>query len=271
MCLVLIALDSHPDYSLIVAANRDEFYDRPTAPAGFWADAPTVLAGRDLKAGGTWLGVDRQGRLAAVTNYRQGQRESAAPRSRGHLVSDFLTRGIGALEHMERVQGDAGLYNGFNLIASDAAGLFYYSNREGRVRPLPPGMYGLSNHLLDTPWPKVAATKTAFGALVSAGASDPTADLFALLSNRARASDDQLPATGVGREWERLLSSAFIASDDYGTRSSTIVLVGRDGDIIFVERSFGPRGALGGEARFMMGGRSGRQAGGRETGKAERR
>jgi uncharacterized protein with NRDE domain len=250
MCLVLIAVDSHPEYSLIVAANRDEFYDRPTAPAAFWAAAPSVLAGRDLRAGGTWLGVDRRGRLAAVTNYRQGQRESDAPKSRGHLVSDFLTSDIGALEHMERIHREAGLYNGFNLIAGDAAGVFYYSNREGRIRVLAPGVYGLSNHLLDTPWPKVAATKTAFGALVSAGASDPITDLFVLLTNRDRASDDQLPTTGVGREWERLLSSAFIASDDYGTRSSTVVLVGRDGSIVFVERTFGPRGVPGPEARF---------------------
>jgi uncharacterized protein with NRDE domain len=250
MCLVLIALDAHADYSLIVAANRDEFYDRPTAPAGFWADAPSVLAGRDLKAGGTWLGVDRRGRLAAVTNYRQGQREIPAARSRGQLVRDFLTSDIGAREHMERVHSDAGLYNGFSLIAGDAGGLFYYSNREGRVRPLAPGVYGLSNHLLDTPWPKVAATKTAFDALVSAGASDPTADLFALLSNRDRPGDEQLPSTGMGAEWERLLSSAFIASEDYGTRSSTVVLVGRDGGIVFFERSFGPGGVSGSEARF---------------------
>ncbi len=250
MCLVLLALDSHPEYSLIVAANRDEFYDRPTMPAAFWADAPSVLAGRDLKAGGTWLGIDRRGRLAAVTNYRQGQRESPAPRSRGRLVSDFLTMGTGPREYMERVHSEAGLYNGFNLIAGNAAGLFYYSNREGRLRVLAPGVYGLSNHLLDTPWPKVEATKTAFGALLSAGASEPIAALFALLTNRDRASDDQLPSTGVGREWERLLSSAFIASDDYGTRSSTVVLVGRDGSMIFVERTFGPRGVPGTEARF---------------------
>ena len=252
MCLVLLALDSHPEYSLIVAANRDEFYDRPTVPAAFWADVPSVLAGRDLEAGGTWLGIDRRGRLAAVTNYRQGERESPAPRSRGLLVSDFLTTDTGAREYMERVHSEAGLYNGFNLIAGDAAGLSYYSNREGRVRILAPGVYGLSNHLLDTPWPKVAATKTAFGALVSAGASDPIADLFAVLTNRERASDDQLPSTGIGREWERLLSSAFIASDDYGTRSSTVVLVGRDGSTVFVERSFGPRGVSGTEARFDM-------------------
>ncbi|HEY3011967.1 MAG TPA: NRDE family protein [Gemmatimonadales bacterium] len=261
MCLVLIALDSHPDYSLIVAANRDEFYDRPTAPAAFWADAPSVLAGRDLKAGGTWLGIDRRGRLAAVTNYRQGEREPPALRSRGRLVSDFLTADTGALEYVERVQSDANLYNGFNLIASDAGELFYYSNREGRVRTLGPGVYGLSNHLLDTPWPKVASTKSAFGALLKGGASELTADLFGLLSDRDRPADDLLPSTGIEREWEQVLSSAFIASNDYGTRSSTVVLVGRDGSIVFVEHNFGPGGAPGGEARFEMDGREGGKAG----------
>ncbi|MGH7509133.1 MAG: NRDE family protein [Gemmatimonadales bacterium] len=250
MCLVLTALDFHPEYSVIVAANRDEFYDRPTAPAEFWADAPSVLGGRDLQAGGTWLGIDRGGRLAAVTNYRQGQRESSAPRSRGRLVSDFLTSEIGPLEHMERIRSEAGLYNGFNLIAGDAGGLFYYSNREGRVRSLAPGVYGLSNHLLDTPWPKVATTKSAFDTLLNGGASELTADLFALLSDRNRPADALLPSTGVGPQWERLLSSAFIASDNYGTRSSTVVMVGRDGRIVFVERAFGPGGAPGGEARF---------------------
>jgi uncharacterized protein with NRDE domain len=252
MCLVLIALDSHPDYSLILAANRDEFYDRPTAPAAFWDDAPTVLAGRDLKAGGTWLGIDRHGRFAAVTNYRQGQRESPAPRSRGRLVSDFLTGDTGAQEYFERVRSEADLYNGFNLIASDAGGAFYFSNREGRVRGLAPGLYGLSNHLLDTPWPKVAATKSAFGTLLSDGAHEITADLFALLADRNRPADALLPSTGVGPEWERLLSSAFIASDDYGTRSSTVVLLGRDGHAVFVERSFGPRGVAGAESRFEL-------------------
>jgi uncharacterized protein with NRDE domain len=256
MCLVLVALDSHPQYSLIVAANRDEFYDRPTAPAAFWADHPSVLAGRDLKAGGTWLGIDRRGRLAAVTNYRQGQRESPAPRSRGRLVNDFLTADIGAPEYMERVRGEAGLYNGFNLIVGDAGGLFYYSNREGRVRPLPPGVYGLSNHLLDTPWPKVAATKSAFGALLKGGASELTGDLFALLSDRNSPAVSLLPSTGVSPEWERLLSSAFIVSEAYGTRSSTVLLVGREGSINFEERSFGPGGTPGGQARFEMAGQA---------------
>ena len=250
MCLILLALDSHPDYSLILAANRDEFYDRPTAPAAFWDDAPTVLAGRDLKAGGTWLGIDGHGRFAAVTNYRQGERETPAPHSRGILVSDFLTRDVGALEHVERVRAEADLYNGFNLIAGDPWGVFYFSNRQRRIRHLVPGVYGLSNHLLNTPWPKVAASKDAFSKLLREPAPDLTGELFALLSDRHRAPDAELPSTGVSREWESLLSSAFIATDDYGTRSSTVMLIGRDGNMTFQERSFGPRGVPGGETRF---------------------
>ncbi len=243
MCLVLIALNSHPDYALIVAANRDEFYDRPTAPAGFWEDVPAVLAGRDLKAGGTWLGIDRRGRFAAVTNYRQGRREPDAPRSRGRLVSDFLTADLGPAAHIERVAADAGLYNGFNLIAGDAHELLYYSNREGRVRVLAPGVYGLSNHLLDTAWPKVTSTKSALDALLKNDAAELIPGLFALLADRRQAADHLLPRTGVSPEWERLLSSAFIVSDGYGTRSSTVVLVGRNDRLVFVERAFGSGGA----------------------------
>jgi uncharacterized protein with NRDE domain len=253
MCLVLLALDCHPQYSLVLAANRDEFYDRPTAPAGFWSDVPQILAGRDLKAGGTWLGLDRRGRLAAVTNYRQGQREPVAGRSRGHLVSEFLFGDAPAPDYLNRISREGDRYNGFNLLAGDASGMAYYSNREGWIRPLQPAIYGLSNHLLDTPWPKVIATKTAFGALLKSQAADLTASLFTLLANRDPARDEQLPSTGVGQEWERLLSSAFIASDHYGTRSTTVVLVGRDGRITFVERSFGPGGLPQGEVKFEIG------------------
>ncbi|MGH7631849.1 MAG: NRDE family protein [Gemmatimonadales bacterium] len=252
MCLILIAYDSHPDYALIVAANRDEFYDRPSAPAGFWADAPPVLAGRDLKAGGTWLGIDRRGRFAAVTNYRQGQREPDAPRSRGRLVSDYLTTRLDARVHVERVERDAALYNGFNLIAGDARQLLYYSNREGRVQTLVPDVYGLSNHLLDTAWPKVASTKHALNALLKDDASALVPALFALLADRRQAADHLLPRTGVSPEWERLLSSAFIASGDYGTRSSTVLLVGRDGRVVFVERTFAAGGVPGGEVRHQF-------------------
>jgi uncharacterized protein with NRDE domain len=250
MCLILLALDCHPEYSLVLAANRDEFYDRPTAPAGFWSDAPGVLGGRDLKAGGTWLAVNRRGRVAAVTNYRQGQRESVAPHSRGHLVSEFLIGDTGAADFMDRVSREAERYNGFNLLAGDAGGMMYYSNREGRIRSLKPAIYGLSNHLLDTAWPKVTATKTAFDALLKRGAPDLTADLLSLLASRDQARDEQLPSTGVSREWEKLLSSAFIVSGNYGTRSTTVVLIGRDDRVIFVERSVGPGGVPEEEARF---------------------
>ncbi len=255
MCLILLALDSHPDYALVVAANRDEFYDRPTAPAALWEDAPSVLGGRDLKAGGTWLGVGGQGRFAAVTNYRQGQREAVAPRSRGFLVSDFLTTSVAAREYFERVRAEAELYNGFNLIAGEGREFFYFSNREGRVRPLEPGVYGLSNHLLDTAWPKVTATKSALKVLLTRDPAELVPRLFELLSDRRQAADDLLPRTGVSVEWERLLSAAFIASDGYGTRSSTVVLVGRDGRIVFEERSFTDGGTPSGSVRHELAGR----------------
>ena len=252
MCLVLLAVQSHPEYRLIVAANRDEFYDRPTAPAAFWSEAPGVLGGRDLQAGGTWLGVETGGRFAAVTNYRQGRRESAAPRSRGHLVSEFLIGKMGASAYMEQVRRDADQYNGFNLIAGDAAALWYYSNREGAVRGLEPRIYGLSNHLLDTPWPKVVETKRAFGALLHARGEELIDQLFDLLADPRRAPEDQLPTTGVGTDWERLLSAAFIASEDYGTRSSTVLLLHREGSMALVERSFGRGGVPAGEVRLEV-------------------
>lgn len=250
MCLVLLALDAHPDYPLVLAANRDEFYERPTAPATFWNDAPGVLAGRDLLAGGTWLGIDRRGRIAAVTNYRQGTREAAAPRSRGHLVSEYLTGDGDGRAHVERVAREAGLYNGFNLICGDPRALHYFSNREGHARALEPGVYGLSNHLLDSPWPKVTAGRSGLSALLSTTGDELVSRLFELLSDRRQHADELLPRTGVSPEWERLLSSAFIASPEYGTRSSTVVLIGRDGGVTFVERSFGPGGVASGEAGF---------------------
>jgi uncharacterized protein with NRDE domain len=249
MCLILIALDTHPDYSLVVAANRDEFYDRPTARASFWKDARGVLAGRDLRAGGTWLGIDRRGRFAAVTNYRQGHREAEAPRSRGLLVSDYLRGPSDGRAHVERIEREGAQYNGFNLIAGDSGALFYISNRDGGVRALGPGVYGLSNHLLDSPWPKVEAGKSGLAALLT-GRGELTPKLFELLSDRRQAADASLPRTGVSPEWERLLSSAFIASEAYGTRSSTVVLVGRDGRVTFAERSFGPGAALEEEIRY---------------------
>jgi uncharacterized protein with NRDE domain len=250
MCLILTALGSHRNYPLVIAANRDEFYDRPTAPARFWEDWPSILGGRDLKAGGTWLGIDRRGRFAAVTNYRQGERESGAPHSRGLLVSGYLEAAIDARAYLPQVERDAALYNGFNLLAGAARELCYFSNREGGARVLGAGIYGLSNHLLDTDWPKVRSSKSALRTLMSEREAELVPGLFALLGDRRQAADDSLPSTGISLEWERLLSSAFIASEEYGTRSSTVVLFGRDGDVLFVERSFGPGGAPEGEVRY---------------------
>ena len=252
MCLILLALDTHPDYRLVLAANRDEFYDRPTARAAWWDDAPEVLAGRDLEAGGTWLGLDRSGRLAAVTNYRQGHRESAAPRSRGYLVSEYLTTPGDGGVHAAKAAREGALYNGFNLLAGDAERLHYVSNRGDGARALEPGVYGLSNHLLDSPWPKVTAGKSGLAALLSTTGDALVAGLFALLADRRVVADDLLPQTGVSPEWERLLSAAFIASPEYGTRSSTVVLLGRDGRALFVERAFGPGGAAGDERRYAI-------------------
>ena len=256
MCLILAALDAHPDDALVVAANRDEFYDRPTAPAGFWPEHPRILGGRDLRAGGTWLAVDRSGRFAAVTNYRQGEREPPAPRSRGLLVSDYLSSEVEASSYVARVEREGAAYNGFNLLAAGARELHWLSNREGRPRRLGPGIYGLSNHLLDTPWPKVTAGKSALSALLGGREADLVSGLFDLLSDKTQVPDDALPRTGIGLAWERLLSSAFIASAEYGTRSSTVVLVGPDGAVTFVERSFGPNGVPAGEVTLVNAGPS---------------
>jgi uncharacterized protein with NRDE domain len=166
MCLILFAYQRHPRYRLILAANRDEFYARPTAPLGFWADHPQVLAGRDLEQKGTWLGVTRGGRLAAITNYRDPQAIKPNAPSRGHLVSDFLKGSIPPLDYLQDISASAARYSGFNLLVGDPSGLFYFSNHGAVMCRLAPGLYGLSNGLLDIPWPKVDQGKQALAALV---------------------------------------------------------------------------------------------------------
>lgn len=251
MCLIFVAYRQLPECPLLLVANRDEFHRRPTAAAGFWPQAPQVLAGRDLEGGGSWLGLSRDGRLAAVTNYRNLAEVSgggADKRSRGLLVSDFLTGSAPAAEFLAALAQQAENYRGFNLLLSDATGLFYCSNRGAAPRRLPPGLYGLSNHLLDTPWPKVAEGKRVLAPLLAAGM--PTeAQLFELLADRTLAPDSLLPQTGLTRDWERLLSSRFIQSPDYGTRASTLVWFDQQGGATFIERRFGPEGTPCGEAR----------------------
>ena len=238
MCLLLIALKTHPAYELILLANRDEYYDRPTSPAAFWDGAPFLLAGKDLQGGGTWLGITRNGRIAAVTNYRDpaSVRESAP--SRGRLVSDFLLGQEGPLEYLDKLDREAGKYNGFNLIIGDQGQLFWYSNRGDGVRALSPGIYGLSNYLLDTPWPKVVRGKDALTRLLSGQRAPSLEELFHILADRTIPDDACLPHTGVELEWERILSPIFIVSPTYGTRSSTVLLIDVQDRVTFVEKTF---------------------------------
>jgi uncharacterized protein with NRDE domain len=243
MCLIFLAVDAHPKYRVVIAANRDEFYDRPTAPASFWADAPELLAGRDLRAGGTWLGITRTGRIAALTNYRDPKLNREDAPSRGKLVSDFLLSSETPAQYLEELSQKARQYHGFNLLVGQKGQFYWYSNREGAIRRLSSGIHGLSNHLLDTPWPKVRKGKEAVGRIlaqkdVSAG------DFLPFLSDGTIVPDKFLPYTGVGLEWERTLSPIFISSPTYGTRSSTVILVEQSGLTTFAERSF-ERGAAG--------------------------
>lgn len=241
MCLIVVGWQAHPDYPLIVAANRDEFYERPTAAAARWADCPRVLAGRDLEAGGTWLGLTEDGRFAAVTNVREpGQPPGRL--SRGQLTGDYLRGTASAAEAIAKVV-DAD-YAGYNLLLGDAGTLYYRTNRHGGVEPLAPGIYGLSNHRLDTPWPKLTTARDGFAAALARLPDEAALEeaLFALLADASTVDDEFLPKTGVTLEWERRLSAIFVQSENYGTRASTVVLRRRDGSLRLVERSFGPHG-----------------------------
>jgi len=271
MCLILFAWQVHPEYPLVVAANRDEFFSRRTAAPDFWADAPNVLAGRDLEAGGAWLGVTRDGRFAALTNYRDGAKtlppppspregvtvarrlhplEGFTPPSRGELVSGFLTGGKPPAHYLAEIEPNAGRYNGFNLIFGNRDELWWFSNRGERGQALAPGIYGLSNHLLDTAWPKVARGKAALAAALRTLPDE--APLFALLRDERIAPDAALPRTGVSLEWERRLSAAFIRSPEYGTRSATVLLRNRAGETHFIEEGFLPDAAPGERRAFLI-------------------
>jgi uncharacterized protein with NRDE domain len=237
MCVIFFAHGVHPKYHLIVLANRDEFYDRPTAPAARWIDHPTVYAGRDLVAGGTWLGVNDDGRFAAVTNFREPGWPKGT-RSRGHLVSEYLVGHIETQEYFNKVQEASAEYSGFNLIGGEAGGeIYYFSNRGDGVQGLEPGTYGLSNHLLNTRWPKVSSGLERFAELLATDDVSTKACLQ-LLSDDTLAADEDLPDTGIGLEHERVLSSIFIRSPNYGTRSSTVVKFDNDGMYEFEEKTF---------------------------------
>ena len=237
MCLIVFAYNVHPSYRLILAANRDEFYERPSLSADFWEDQKNVLAGRDLKESGTWLGITKEGKFAAVTNYRDPSAFKSNAPSRGKLVSRYLIGKQNAGGYLEDVSSQADKYNGFNLLIGDDNDLFVFSNN-GEKQKLNPGIYGLSNHNLNTPWPKVSRGKRLLKATLDQKGSGLKEALFAVLADRHIPPDSKLPSTGVGLEWERILSSMFIKSPDYGTRSSTIVLIGKNRRVRFVEKVF---------------------------------
>jgi uncharacterized protein with NRDE domain len=253
VCLVLIASDPRPGIRLVVGANRDEFHARPTAPAARWPDLPCLVAGKDLTAGGTWLGVTEDGRFAALTNFRDGKAPKA-DRSRGELVLECLRD--------ERLDGFfAGLpdrlasYGGFNLIAGRPGKLRLFSSRTRRHDAIPPGVHALSNHDLDTPWPKVTRTKEALARLAASSRPFDVEGLFDILSDRTIAPDRDLPDTGVGLALERFLSAPFIVGPEYGTRSSTIAVFRTDGVTELFERTFDPLGKETGTVSLRLVGR----------------
>jgi uncharacterized protein with NRDE domain len=242
MCLILFSYRMHPDYRLILAANRDEFYNRPTAPLDYWTDHPDVLAGRDLQGNGTWLGVTRTGRIAAVSNYRDPSTHIQNAPSRGVLVSNYLTGNLLPRQYLKAVSKIGRKYNGFNLIVGDQSGLYYCSNRAKEIRKLRPGFYGISNHLLDTPWPKVNKSKARLRAQLVGEEKIEIEKIWSALADRSPALDTELPDTGVGLTWERILSPVFITGQDYGTRSSSIVMIEKSGQITLMERTFSNSG-----------------------------
>lgn len=238
MCLIVFAWKVVPGIPLLAAANRDEFYERPAAPAAWWEDQAHIYAGRDLQGGGTWMGVTREGRFAAITNIRAPSEKKDVAPSRGEIVAGYLSGIASPQQFVDDIAPRAGQYNGFNLLVGNREELVWYSNgspddaRNGR--PLQSGVYGLSNGSLDSPWPKVVRTKAQFSSLLCQGA--PEDAYFEMLADTSQAPDCRLPNTGISQEWERILSSVCIESSMYGTRSSTFVRLPDSGAPILRER-----------------------------------
>lgn len=237
MCLVVFAYDLHPEFLLALAGNRDEFYDRPSAPLDYWTDNPNLLGGRDLKGGGTWMAVGSDARWGAVTNYRDPASLRTDALSRGALIKDYLEGEKPTETYLHDLGQRGRLFNGYNLLLGDRRHVYYASNFGAPARRLPPGLYGLSNHLLDTPWPKVERAKRRLGPWLRGGIDLSFEEIFQRLEDSTPAPDEQLPDTGVGLALERLLSPMFIESDSYGTRSSTVFLLSRDGRVQVAEKT----------------------------------
>lgn len=240
MCLIAFAFQHHPDYPLLLVANRDEFYARPTRSLHWWDDDPAILGGRDMQEGGTWMGMHQSGRFAALTNFRDPEHMRNDRPSRGQILRRYLNGDLHGDEMVRYLRTQGRLFNGFNLIFGTNEELFYYSNVKDQFRQLYPGIYGLSNAYLDTPWPKVERAKEGLQTLLSKpNAETPFIDL---MHNTETAEEALLPNTGVPPEWEKKLSAMFITSEDYGTRLTTFVSVDRTGNVVYRERSYIPEG-----------------------------
>lgn len=252
MCLVLIGYHVHPAYPLVIAANRDEFFHRPTRKAGFWEDQPTVLAGRDLEKGGTWLGIDTAGRVAAVTNYREPpqQRTNSGDLSRGFLVRDYLTGSSPVQVFLEDVARNLHRYDGFNLFAGDQRNLYFISTYMEKPVSLAPGIHGISNGALDYPWPKVLLGKSRFDGILQKQEVINEEDFFTLLADRTVPDTGPVPESGLDIDTARLIAPIFVHGEKYGTRSSTVLLCSREGKVKFTEKSFDKDGGETGTVTF---------------------
>lgn len=249
MCLINFQLEDHPNYKLIIAANRDEFYERPTAPVQFWEDYPDVLAGKDLLQMGTWLGMTKQGRFAALTNFRNPEHMQSGEVSRGEIVKTYLTGDASPIDFLASLKKNRKNYAGFNVIVGNPDQLIHYNNILNEMTEISPGTHRLSNHTLDTPWPKVVKGKNKLREYVMNQEDIQPERLFEIVSDAEKADDKNLPDTGVGLEMERKLSPLFIKTPDYGTRSSTVLLIDRGNHVTFVERTY-DKGALAAEKLF---------------------
>ncbi|HKZ09182.1 MAG TPA: NRDE family protein [Rhodanobacteraceae bacterium] len=251
MCVVALAWNTHPRWRLLLIGNRDEAHARPSAPLAHWADAPDILAGRDLEAGGTWMGMHASGRAAVVTNVRD-PRAAHDRASRGLLVSDFLRGGDPAAQHAEALRIEAARYRPFNLLLFDRASAYFVSNHpQVCARELAPGLHGLSNGDMDAAWPKVRRATAALQTWLDAGDED-FEPLFAALADETPAPDAELPDTGIGLELERRVSPPFVRGAVYGTRATTLIGLDRDGGGCIIERRFGPDGVPQGQTALYF-------------------
>ena len=251
MCLIVFSWQPGSGVPLTLVANRDEFYQRPALPVHFWENAPDILGGKDMEAGGSWLAFSRKGRFAALTNYRELPIPTGK-KSRGVLVADFLTQDISPEAYLSSIIDHKNDYAGFNLLLGSQQQLYYYSNKlpDDRFQKLAPGTYGLCNHLLETPWPKLVAARTLLASLLKQNASAEA--LIGMMHDNSQAKEELLPDTGIGLAREKLLSSRFIASDSYGTRNTSVIQLDKTGTLHWTEQNYNPKGAIGKKLFFEM-------------------